>query len=228
MECNDFLDLVRKRRSIRSFQSKPLPDGCIDNLIEAARWAPSGYNSQPWEFVVVSKQALKDRIGEMAVQAMRAVFSKNQKAGEAQVQPPAGMPMPKMKWTEAPALILVLGDTRVRQYCPFPVLRDNEAAWQSIFKSSLAIAFEHMALAAVTMGLGSQWVSIAGGASVSGEIKKLLGIPESMVIFDMMAVGYPAEEPVNKKIRAKEEMVHYDTCVHADFRTDEQVHSYFG
>jgi nitroreductase len=47
------LDIIRTRRSIRRFQDDPIPPDLIYELLEAARWAPSGGNSQPWVFVVV-------------------------------------------------------------------------------------------------------------------------------------------------------------------------------
>jgi len=58
---SDVLDLIRSRRSIRNFTAKSVDRRLIEVLIEAARWAPSGRNSQPWRFVVVeSARMLKD------------------------------------------------------------------------------------------------------------------------------------------------------------------------
>ena len=59
----NFLDLARTRRSARDFLPDPVPVEVIDQLLEAARWAPSGYNLQPVHFVVVTdpdrRQALR-------------------------------------------------------------------------------------------------------------------------------------------------------------------------
>ena len=52
MDYGEFLRLVQQRRSIRAFTSDPVSDELVDQIIEAARWAPSGANSQPWEFIV--------------------------------------------------------------------------------------------------------------------------------------------------------------------------------
>lgn len=58
-----FLDLTRTRRSVRDFLPDPVPTEVIDQLLEAARWSPSGYNLQPVHFVVVTdpdkRQALR-------------------------------------------------------------------------------------------------------------------------------------------------------------------------
>ncbi|MCK5660454.1 MAG: nitroreductase family protein, partial [Methanosarcinales archaeon] len=49
----DILELIRSRRSVREFGAEEITDGMVDDLLEAARWAPSGLNNQPWKFVVV-------------------------------------------------------------------------------------------------------------------------------------------------------------------------------
>ena len=64
MNYDSLLELVKKRRSIRRFKPDPIPDESIDKIIEVARWAPSGFNMQPWEFVVVKKPELRNKIVE--------------------------------------------------------------------------------------------------------------------------------------------------------------------
>ena len=49
----EVLEAIRTRRSIRSFKAKPIPDEKAMKILEAARWAPSGGNKQPWTFVYV-------------------------------------------------------------------------------------------------------------------------------------------------------------------------------
>lgn len=51
------LELIKSRRSIRSFLEKPIPPEVLSSLLEAARWAPSGGNNQPWAFVVLREPA---------------------------------------------------------------------------------------------------------------------------------------------------------------------------
>jgi nitroreductase len=62
MDYESLLDLVKKRRSIRRFKPDPVADGDIEKILEVARWAPSGFNMQPWEFVVVKKAELRKHI----------------------------------------------------------------------------------------------------------------------------------------------------------------------
>ena len=62
MNYSDLIGLLKTRRSIRRFKADPIPEGHVDKIIEAARWAPSGFNSQPWEFIVVKDKELRESI----------------------------------------------------------------------------------------------------------------------------------------------------------------------
>jgi nitroreductase len=58
----DLSDAITKRRSIRTYKKQDLPQAIIEKLLEAARWAPSAGNVQPWAFVVVSSQKIKQNL----------------------------------------------------------------------------------------------------------------------------------------------------------------------
>jgi len=62
----DLLEVIKKRRSIRSFKKQDLPHDIVEKLLEAARWAPSAGNVQPWKFVVVSSQKTKQELSMAA------------------------------------------------------------------------------------------------------------------------------------------------------------------
>jgi nitroreductase len=64
----DVLEAVRGRRSIRAFKDKDVPEETVERLIEAAQWAPSAGNIQPWEFVIVRKPETKRLLAEAALQ----------------------------------------------------------------------------------------------------------------------------------------------------------------
>jgi nitroreductase len=61
MDYEPLLSLIKKRRSIRKYKPEPVPLETVMKVLEAARWAPSGDNSQPWEFVVVRDKDKKNR-----------------------------------------------------------------------------------------------------------------------------------------------------------------------
>jgi len=59
-------EIIRNRRSVRAFQKRDLPEGAAELLVEAACWAPSAGNLQPWGFVAVTDDAVKERLVEAA------------------------------------------------------------------------------------------------------------------------------------------------------------------
>jgi nitroreductase len=224
MKYESFLELVKKRRSIRQFKPYPIPDDYIKKIIEAARWAPSGYNSQLWEFVVVRKPAIKNQIAEIINVAFEEMMKTLAPPGAKVSASTASSPVAGI--SKAPAFILVLGDTRVRKYGP-PFMKD-EHKWLTTYIPSLAISYQYVALAATSLGLASHWVSAVNLPTVPEQIRELIGIPEEMVFFDMLVVGFPDKEPPDKKMRPLEEMLHFDDCGIGDFRTEEQVKTFFG
>jgi len=59
----DFMDVIRKRRSMRRYKPDPVPDEVLNQVLEAARLAPSGGNRQPWHFIVVKDSKTKGKLG---------------------------------------------------------------------------------------------------------------------------------------------------------------------
>lgn len=60
------LEIITNRRSIRTYKKHELTQATIEKLLEAARWAPSAGNVQPWEFVVVGSQEMKQQLSAAA------------------------------------------------------------------------------------------------------------------------------------------------------------------
>jgi len=58
-------NLIKKRRSIRSFLKKEIPTSTIRKILDSARWAPSGLNNQPWRFVIIKNRLLKHRLASL-------------------------------------------------------------------------------------------------------------------------------------------------------------------
>ena len=67
MEYDNLLTLIKRRRSIRRYKPEPVPMETVLKVLEAARWAPSGDNSQPWEFVVVRDTAKVSQVLEILI-----------------------------------------------------------------------------------------------------------------------------------------------------------------
>jgi len=61
------LDVIRARKSTRKYREDPIPEEALNRILEAARLAPSGKNLQPWKFIIVKDQGLKDRLAEASI-----------------------------------------------------------------------------------------------------------------------------------------------------------------
>jgi nitroreductase len=230
MDYDSFLKLVKTRRSIHRFKPDPIPEEFIDKVIEAARWAPSGFNLQPWEFVVVQDQKLKDGIVRF-INEVSGNSAKMEVAREKwQIKPRSGMsPLQPggnaNDYTKAPVFIILYGDSRTNTGLPmgrrydYPLMHDA-------FISGLASAFLYMHLAAASLGLASQWVSSAARPYPHCLVKNLLGIPNELEVYDMMALGYADEKPEPRIVRERQDMVHYNYCGEQSFRTDQEVRDF--
>lgn len=201
LAIEEFLELARSRRTVRGFLKKEVPRGYIEKILEAARWAPSGGNSQPWEFVVVTDAEMRQRIVDLYVKQMQdkrememAVRGTTVTRGE-----PTG-------FRNAPVFILVLGDARVNDAFP---IRTNLDKGEQHFITGLASATLMVHLAATSMGLGSQWVSDSASPYMATILKSWLGIPQHLKVYDLVPVGYPVKQPLVPPRRMVEEITHW-------------------
>jgi 5,6-dimethylbenzimidazole synthase len=223
MEYERFLELVKTRRSIRGFKTDPVPDEYVDRIIEAARFAPSGANSQPWEFVVIKDKESRDRIAALVTEqgepGRKLELTRDEELRFPGTQGPAREP----GYKNAPVFILLCGDPRTKEAYPlFTMLTRGD----SHFASGLASAFLYMTLAATTLGVGSQWVSATGSPLVKPLLKQLLGIPQDLEIYDMLVLGYAASRPNDRFVRERSEMVHYERFDKSRYRSPEEIREY--
>ena len=219
MDIDSIIDLLKSRRSIRAYKPDPIPDEFVQKIIEAARWAPSGGDSQPWEFIVIKKKEIKDRIADLFLESIKP-YRQAELTREKELRIPAlEMEMREPGFKSAPVFILLCGDPRTNEAFPLTVYQKLAA---EVFTSNLASAFLCMHLAAKSLGLGSQWVSAAGGV-MEDNLKKLLNIPKEFKIYDMMAVGYPAYQLGPRSPRKIDEMTHYEQYDRSKLRTDQQI-----
>ena len=173
----NFLELVNRRKSCRRYLNKPVPKESIERCLEAARLAPSACNSQPWQFVVVTDEALKNKLVEESLSGMYAVFSFAKKA---------------------PVVFAVIRD-RSRYISQLAgALRGVEYSLIDI-----GIAGEHFILQATEEGLGTCWI----GWFNEKAVKKVLGIHKSEKIDALIILGYPEDPgPKQKKRKSLSEM----------------------
>jgi nitroreductase len=199
----DLMEAIKSRRAIRKFKTDPVSAEQINVLLEAARLAPSGVNSQPWKFKVVNDPQLKEQV---------FLASKNQ-----------------YHIRQAPVVIIVCGDTMSYSKSikeRFQELKDNGVLSQDdLNKMGLnlltqdeekellkyteaarfqtAIATEHMALAATSLGLGTCWIHLFDKERIS----ELLGLPSWIFPVTLLPVGYPEELPEARPRKPIEEIL---------------------
>jgi len=226
MDYDGLLELVKARRTIRKFKHDPVPDEYIDRIIEVARWAPSGFNTQPWEFIVIKDKELKKELASLSAE-YRERYGRRLEATREPFLKPLKLPgsYGPQDWNNAPVFIMLCGDTRAKIGLPMTV-RNDRIECQSVFTSSLACAFLYMHLAATSLGLATNWVSALQATLVHRMVRQVMGLPDELEYFDMMAVGYAAAKPRKKLMRDKKTMVHYGRCTREDFRTDQEVIDY--
>ncbi|MFH0748300.1 MAG: nitroreductase family protein [Candidatus Bathyarchaeota archaeon] len=203
MEYSDFLGLVEKRRSIRRFKKTAVSRDLVQKILDVARWAPSGANFQPWEFIVVDDTGVKAQLSEILSPPREGV-------SESEVKRRTG-------FKEAPVFILVCGDSRTKSYLPS---QDPERG-NNTFVSSMASVFLYIQLAVRALGLGSQWVSSVVGKQA--EIKSLVGIPDVFQIYDMAAIGYAEEEPTGRTVRKLNDLIHYNRFDQHRFKSEKEL-----
>lgn len=184
-------DVISARRSIRKFKPDPVPEEYINELLEAARLAPSGTNLQPWRFVVVTGQEMREKVGtctplKFVGQAplilvccinTRAMKTTGRRVAELnEVGAFAGTDLESLSCEE---------------YKKFRRSMESEAAVPAYLGLNLAIAVEHIVLRATDLGLGSCWVMMFDRE----ETKEALALPEEINPLVLLPVGYPAQDP---------------------------------
>ena len=193
----DVLDAIRQRRSHRAFDPRPVEPEKIDLILEAATWAPSPANSQPWEFVVITSEASRLKLHELSERARSQ--GTIELHGYSYVRP---MPFATLEEEEAerkkslqrysfdflktvPAIIAVVGlpRTRVR---PMPAGRIPDA-----YKYACAAAIQNILLAAHSLALGSLWFTFFDQALVH----QYLNLEPDKVVVALVCLGYTAGEP---------------------------------
>jgi len=214
MKIDDLYALVQRRRSIRGYdESRPVSDEAITAILDCARWAPSGGNGQPWEFIVVRDQATRHKIADYYLRQL-------EQKREMDLAVRGTAKMTGDGFRRAPVHIFILGDPRVKD--AYPIRTKLEKA-ESHFITGLANATLLIHLAATSLGLASQYVSDANSPYMETMLKVLLGIPEPLRIYHLVPIGYAKSQVGAPPRRTLEEMVHNERYDMDKFRDDEAM-----
>jgi nitroreductase len=168
-------EVIRLRRSVRSYRKDQVPEFLVRRILEAGRFAPSAGNRQPWKFIVVrDPKVLDDLARDVVAVVQRRKDLPDSRSLRALADGRLGV------FHGAPTVLLILKDARGEEN---PDLDGG-------------IAGQNMVLAAHSMGLGTCWVSFAGLAfRYKDTWKRFFRIEPPYEFLSSIAVGWPGGEP---------------------------------
>jgi nitroreductase len=211
------LDIAQHRRTCRNFSSNPVSIENVNMILEIARWAPSGANSQPWSYIVVRDKEIRKQLFDAYctvdmdlmwwMEQMRSPEYRHNGYSVDCDDPDEGLRIKQTRplWRNAPVIIAIVGDGR-KQWGTVQgghtMGLDQSHLTDGLSNTSLLIH-----LAAQSLGLTSQWMSI----HTQGPFKEILGIPEPLMIHTLIPIGYPEKPlPLGGWRVPLDELVHQD------------------
>jgi nitroreductase len=176
-----FLDMVKTRQSVRSYDTRPVEMEKIERCLEAARLSPSACNAQPWKFVVVNEPELKNALADATQDRI----------------------LPLNHFTkQAPVHVVIVRERANLTSSIGQVVKDKEYPLMDI-----GIAAAHFCLQAVEDGLGTCII----GWFNEKKVRNLLSVPKNKRIELIITVGYPASNDIRpKKRKSHEEVITYN------------------
>lgn len=176
----EFFDLVKNRRSVRKYKSDLVRKEDILKILDAANWAPSAMNWQPWEFIVVSGNRLKE-MGVSYENVARNFSQSLYEKDDSQIISSKEFIKFAAVYGGAPFVIVVL------------VKLSKERGEQKSNLESAAAAMQNLVLAAADLGLGTCWMT--GPINDEIYLRRILDIPNDREIVAVTPLGYPDVTP---------------------------------
>lgn len=176
------MDEIVNRRSIRSYSNKEVSSDTVKLIVESARLAPSGSNTQPWNFIIVRSDEIRSQIA---------------KADHHQ------------SWMlQAPVFIVCVADIRVRIKDDIPLSLQEDTPMEELKQiiRDTAIAAEHIVLSAENLGLSTCWTAWF----TQNDIRPILNIPDDKYVVCVLTVGYADENPKPRPRKNLESILHFE------------------
>lgn len=169
---------LRSRRSIRTFQDRPVERDKITKLLEITCGAPSAKNSQFWHWLIIEDPAQVRRLTGLVIDWMRAETERNPAQARER-----GFPRVLAAWKD--------GDERICRGAPCLILVHGDKTW-GYGAEDAALALGYLELFAPVLGLGACWGGYFYTATNSyPPLSEALGLPEEHRAFGAMMLGYP-------------------------------------
>jgi F420 biosynthesis protein FbiB-like protein len=195
----DFPPLARGRQSVRAFQDRPVPRAALEEMIEAARWAPSPHGAQPWRFVVLTRSEAKRTLAEAMGDEWRRTLAMD---GEDEEVVARRLRLSRQRIEQAPALILACLYLADLDRYPDP---DRQRAEEVMAIQSLGAAIQNMLLAVYSLGLDTGWMCAPLFAQQT--VRAALELDASLIPHALIPVGYTAAEPRRRPHRPASELI---------------------
>lgn len=179
LDFNSTLELIKTRRTVRSFDEKAVDDSTLSDIIEAATWAPNHRMTEPWRFYVLKKD------GETRAKIADLTFDWVKQNTPNQRQAEISAESARKELLEAPALVYVYsvggGSSEI----------DEENY------SATSCAVQNLMLAAHAAGLGVGWST--GKPTRHPRLSETLGADDGSKIVGCLYIGYPSETPISRR-----------------------------
>ena len=175
-ERDDLFAVIHRQRACRAFSDEPVDDALVGRVLDAATFAPSAENRQPWEFVVVRDAQARAQLGDLTARAWEAggrEFSLTRLDDKLLADVDAGA---TGGVAAAPVVIVVCADT--------------ERGLAQTVPSSIFPATQNLLLAATALRLGSALTTIT--TAFAAELRAFLGLPDHLVPVAIVPLGHPA------------------------------------
>lgn len=181
-KASEFYDLVKRRRTVREFSSRPVPKEVIEKCLLAAGTAPNGANKQPWHFVAVSDPDVKKKIRVEAEKEEHEFYNRRAPEDWLEDLRPLGTDENKPFLEKAPYLIGIFAQS-------YNLDEDGEKEKHYYVKESVGIATGILITALHNAGLAT----LTHTPSPMGFLNEIMGRPSHEKPFLLLVVGYPAE-----------------------------------
>ncbi|MCC6211030.1 MAG: nitroreductase family protein [Burkholderiales bacterium] len=221
LDYEALMNVVRRRRSVRAFEKgRRVGRDVLEKIVECGRWAPSGANAQPWDFIVVDEPGMKEK-----------VFKVFMRQSQRLIDHAKGFPAVKKSYmANTVAIIVVVGDPRWKSCFPqgtSPEFVDEYAANnEKIYLVSLGAAIQNLQLGVTAMGLTSAWLSGGGEATTNRDLSELLGYPPNLEAVGTIPVGYPQKNVSLRYRRPLAQVLHWNRYEPEKFRRQAQIDYY--
>jgi F420 biosynthesis protein FbiB-like protein len=186
MNETELLDFMRARRSLRRYRKEQVPREWIERLLEAAVWAPSAHNRQPWRFVIIDKEATKERLArEMGALLRRDLMAD----GAPQAVIETDVERSYLRITSAPLLILLCMSLNDMDVYADDQRNSHECA---MAQQSTAMAGQNILLMAASLGLGACWM--CAPLFCQELVAAVLDLPTDWRPQGLITAGFPAQQ----------------------------------